>query len=266
MNHRVADLDGRACEAVSVGSVFDSRELNERLFFPRKDSSPPPAGAVDLEVPGEPTLHVRVHRARAGIPTLLLFHGNGEVISDYDDSAAQFAEAGVNLAVMDYRGYGLSSGVPTLRNTLADAPRVLDAVRAHVAAPVIVMGRSLGSACAAALHADSPEGVLGFVFESGFVDLGALVRRRGMSAPRELTPDEVHIFDPVPKLARGRLPLMVLHGADDSLISPTEGQRAYDALTTQSKYLTFVPDRGHNDISLSSVYWAALTKFVAIVI
>lgn len=246
-----------------MGSLFDSREFNERLFFPRRDSSPTPAGAVDLEVPGEAMLHVRFHHARSELPTLLLFHGNGEVVADYDRSAPQFAEAGVNLAVMDYRGYGRSTGEPTLRNMLADAPRAYAAVRAHVAAPVIVMGRSLGSACAAELYARSPVGVLGVVLESGFVDLGALVRRRGMSSPRELSPDESHVFDPLPKLALGTRPLLVLHGAADTMIAPAEGQRAYDAATTKAKDLCFVPGRGHNDISQSALYWDALARFVA---
>ena len=69
-------------------SIFDSREFNERLFFPRPDTTPPPLGATDQLIDG---LHVRVHDA--GLPTLLLFHGNGEVVADYDDQAVQFAAA-----------------------------------------------------------------------------------------------------------------------------------------------------------------------------
>lgn len=246
-----------------MGSLFDSQEFTERLFFPRKDTTPPPPGAIDLELPGDTTLHVRLHETRPELPTLLLFHGNGEVVSDYDGSAVQFAESGVNLAVMDYRGYGRSTGEPTLRNTLSDALRVLAAVRAHVITPIIIMGRSLGSACAAELYAQSPAGVIGFVLESGFVDLGALVRRRGMSSPRELSPDEINVFDPLPKLGRGKLPLLVIHGAADTMIAPTEAERAHAAAGTSDKKLVYIPNHGHNDVSHSAVYWDALATFVA---
>jgi len=99
-----------------------------------------------------------------------------------------------------------------------------------------------------------------------FGDLRGFVPASHLSSlPRELSPDEIHVFDPLPKLALGKLPMMVLHGAADTMISPTEGQRAHDALTTESRYLYFVPDRGHNDISQSPVYWDALRKYVAIV-
>jgi pimeloyl-ACP methyl ester carboxylesterase len=246
-------------------SLFDTRDFNERLFFPRADRSPPPDGAIELavDVEGNATLHVRWHPGPAGAPTLLLFHGNGEVVSDYDRSAADFARAGVGLAVMDYRGYGRSTGTPTLRTTLADAVTVLEHVRARVATPLIVMGRSLGSACAAELYGRLPDGVLGFVLESGSVDLVALVRRRGLVPPTRLDAPDRTTFDPVPKLGRGRAPLLVLHGDDDEVIDPAEAVRAHEAAGTALKQLVLVPGRGHNDISQSIVYWDALTTFVA---
>jgi alpha-beta hydrolase superfamily lysophospholipase len=246
-----------------VTSLFDTRTFNERLFFPRPAASPPPAGALDLAIPGDAVLHVRWHRRDPALPTVLLFHGNGEVVADYDDAAPRFAAAGANLAVMDYRGYGQSGGTPTLRNTLADAGRVLDAVRAEVAAPLVIMGRSLGSACAAELYGASPAGVLGVVLESGFVDLSALIRRRGLQPPAALPPADLAAFDPGPKLARGRLPLLVLHGSADTMIAPAEAERALALAGSGDKQLVLVPDRGHNEVALGAAYWAALAAFIA---
>jgi len=247
--------------------VFDSDEFNDALFYPRRDWAPPPPGAVDLDVPGDATLHLRWHgpvrRDARAMPTLLLFHGNGEVVADYDDAAEMFAEAGARLAVMDYRGYGRSAGTPTLRTTIADATRTLAAMLAAAGAPLIVMGRSLGSACAAELYGKMPEGVVGFVLESGFVDLAGLVRRRGMEAPGRFATGDLEVFDPIPKLARGTRPLLVLHGADDALIPASEAERAFAAAGTRDKELVLVPDRGHNDVMASKLYWQALSGFLA---
>ena len=162
---------------------------------------------------------------------------------------------------MDYRGYGRSTGTPTLRSTLADAHRVLAAVR-EIATPLIVMGRSLGSACAAELYAISPEGVIGFVIESGFVDLGALIRRRGIKPSAELDAKDRTAFDAERKLAKGRLPLLVLHGGDDTMIVPAEARRAHAAAGASDKELVVIPDHGHNDVSMSPLYWDALQRFV----
>jgi alpha-beta hydrolase superfamily lysophospholipase len=112
-------------------SIFDRDEFNQSLFFPQSNASPAPAGASDqmIEVDGA-RLHVRLHASPAASRTLLLFHGNGEIVADYDAAASRFARAGVALAVMDYRGYGRSTGTPTLRTLISDARRVADVVRA----------------------------------------------------------------------------------------------------------------------------------------
>jgi fermentation-respiration switch protein FrsA (DUF1100 family) len=67
---------------------------------------------------------------------------------------------------------------------------------------------------------------------------------------------------PIPKLRVGRSALLVLHGADDDMIVPREAQEAFDAAGTSTKKLVFVPDRGHNDVSASPVYWDAIGVFV----
>jgi len=242
-------------------SIFDRDEFNESLFFPRADTSPPPAGARDqwIDVDGG-RLQVRVHAGPAGAPTLLLFHGNGEVVADYDDAGARFARAGAALAVMDYRGYGASTGTPSLRNLVADARRVAEAVQ-----PQVVMGRSLGGVAAHELYARPAASMVGVVLESAMFDLGALIRRRGLVPPARFSDDERATFEPAGKLSLGRLPLLVLHGERDELIAPSEARAACAAAGAADgdKLLTIVPRRGHNDVSAGEVYWTALTEFLA---
>jgi alpha-beta hydrolase superfamily lysophospholipase len=242
-------------------SIFDSNEFNERLFFPRTDASPAPAGATDdmVEVDGA-RLHVRLHAAPAGAPTLLLFHGNGEVVADYDEAAAQFARAGAALAVMDYRGYGRSTGAATLRTLSSDARRVAERVK-----PRIVMGRSLGGLAAHELYARPIAGMTGVVLESALFDLAGLIRRRGLVPPATFSADERATFEPAIKLALGRLPLLVLHGERDDLIVLAEARAALASAgaADADKTLVVVPARGHNDVSRGDSYWTALAAFVA---
>jgi pimeloyl-ACP methyl ester carboxylesterase len=233
--------------------MLDSAEFNARLFFPRPATSPPPPGATDFYA-GD--WHVRRHALLSSAPTLLLFHGNGEVVSDYDGTAAQFAEAGVNLTVADFPGYGASRGVPTLRRLIEEAHAVADAVE-----PDVVMGRSLGSACANAIIGLG--GTERFILESGFVDLKGLVRRRGLAPPAAFSARQLAVFDPLPKLRRARGPLLVLHGREDEAISPSEAEAAYAAAGSVEKRLVLIDGRGHNDVSLSPQYWAAVAAIGA---
>jgi pimeloyl-ACP methyl ester carboxylesterase len=239
-----------------VTSFFDRSDFNGALFYPRREATPPPRGASDLMIDvGGTEVHVRRHPGPK--PSLLLFHGNGEVVADYDDAAQQFADAGVSLIVADYRGYGRSEGEPTLRTVIADARPIALAVH-----PTIVMGRSLGGAAAHELYARPTEGVAGFIFESAFSDVCALIRRRGLEPPPAFSAEEHAMFDPKAKLPLGRLPLLVLHGERDTLIVLSEARVTVDMAGSADKQLVTIPDRGHNDVSLADAYWDALANFV----
>lgn len=244
-------------------SLFDSREFNRNLFFPRPSISPTPAGATDLSVQvPEGNIHVRWHQRPRQRASLLLFHGNGEVVADYDSLAGNYSDCGVNLAVADYRGYGRSQGTPTLRNLLTDAPLVLHALNKAGVGTAVVMGRSLGSACAAELYASPPGFVLGFIWESGGADLHQLVYRRGLTPPAAFSEEELATFDPCRKLARGSHPLLVMHGKQDSLIVPAEARLAFAAAGTADKKLCLIAGHGHNDLAVSPLYWQSIREFV----
>ena len=75
----------------------------QSLFFPSPHVTPAPSGARDLRVEVAPGvgLHARLHHRDGTRAALLLFHGNGEVVSHYDEPAARFADAGVDLTAGD---------------------------------------------------------------------------------------------------------------------------------------------------------------------
>ena len=247
---------------MSLPSLFDAALFNNLLFYPRRDRSPPPRGARDAFVEVEPGVQLHLRRHQRPGAACLLFHGNGEVVADYDGAAERFAEAGLALAIVDYRGYGQSGGTPTLRSMIQDVRPCFDAFAAEVGdRPIVVMGRSLGGICAAFLSAERLPGVAGFIFESAASDLMGVVRRRGVPEVMVSAQDRA-TFDPILRARRCQLPALVLHGAQDELIHPDEARSLYAALGSAKKALVWVGGRGHNDISLSPAYWAAIGDFV----
>ncbi len=249
-----------------MSSIFDSAEFNARLFFARPDRSPCPARARDraLAMRDNATLHARVHPCANARAAVLLFHGNGEVVADYDSIATLFHQAGFSLAVVDFRGYGQSTGTPTLRACIEDAPHVARALRDELtqgrALPLIVFGRSLGGHCAAEIAGTLPALCDAIILESAGSDLFALLARRGIQRTEPLTEEERLAFDPSTKLRRCALPSLVLHGAIDTLIAPREAQQNFAALGTEQKRLVLIEGRGHNDLSLSPSYWNAIAS------
>ena len=110
-------------------------------------------------------LHCWHAPAPPGAPTLVHFHGNGEVVADYlHDFGAAFVHQGWGALFAEFRGYGGSTGTPALVGMLADALAIFDAAELDPARTV-VYGRSVGSIYA--LHLAAARPVRALVLESG---------------------------------------------------------------------------------------------------
>jgi alpha-beta hydrolase superfamily lysophospholipase len=253
-----------------MASPFDDPIFNERLFFPRSDAKPCPSGATDLMLTVAPgvALHARWYPASGSRATVVVFHGNGEIVADYDDFAARYhGEVGADLVAVDFRGYGRSEGVPNYRACIEDSRAVVAELRRalgeRLRAPLIVLGRSLGGACAAELAGQVPPVVDGIVMESAAADPRGVMARRGLSLDAALTAEETKVFDPRPKLARCPLPVLVLHAASDRTISASEARENFRKLGHPASRLVLIPRRDHHDVILDDAYFVALRDFVS---
>lgn len=86
-------------------SLLDLTPAGRSMFYPRRDWWPPPVGATDHSIPVDEgvAVAVRFYRYSVIAPTILFFHGNGEVAPEYDETAQFYRQIGVNLIVADYR-------------------------------------------------------------------------------------------------------------------------------------------------------------------
>lgn len=80
--------------------------------------------------------------------TVLFLHGNGENISTHMGSIAWLTDHGYEIFLMDYRGYGRSSGVATLGNTFSDIEMVHAWLSTERTTPLMLFGQSMGGALA----------------------------------------------------------------------------------------------------------------------
>ncbi|MCB9452604.1 MAG: alpha/beta fold hydrolase [Anaerolineaceae bacterium] len=254
--------------------LLDNPLIVNNLFYPRAarpgDDNPPHIhdGTIPVEEEGV-ALGYRLYGHTADAPVLLYFHGNGEIASDYDSMATLFHEAGVSLLVVDYRGYGWSTGKPLISTLLSDAETVLQAVpdivqRAGITNKALfLMGRSLGSAPASHLASRHAAALKGVIIESGFAHEPSLFQR--LMIPENLLKQVPSVFGNVGKIAGSRLPLLVIHGEKDTLIPVENGQALFDTSPAEVKMLLRIPGAGHNDLLIYGLgpYFAAIAQFVA---
>lgn len=250
-------------------SLLDKPEILQFVFYPRRDIRKGPHNSNDyfVSVGNEISIGCRFYVHSHSSPSILFFHGNGEVVSDYDDIAAIYNEQGINLFVADYRGYGASGGTPTFTNMVSDAHIVfksfLDILRDnHHSGDVFVMGRSLGSMSAIELALSYQEQMKGLIIESGFASIMRLLEHLGF--PRGLLGINDVTFPNMAKMRSITLPTLILHGEHDSLIPPTEARDLFESAVTRRKHLLIINGADHNDIMLvgRKKYFKAIREFV----
>jgi len=176
--------------------------------------------------------------------TVLLLHGNAGDISHRIDYAHMFFGLGYNTLLVDYRGYGKSTGTPSEEGTYRDAEaswQWLTGKRGIKASEIVVFGESLGGGAASWLAAQNAPGAL--VLASTFTsipDLGAEVY--SWLPVRWLA--RIH-YNNLANLERSRVPLLIAHSRDDDIIPFAHGERLYAAAREPKAFLTL--SGGHNE-------------------
>jgi len=184
-------------------------------------------------------------------PTVVFFHGNGEVVADYVPGfSSLLAGFGCSVLLAEYRGYGSSSGQPGLQTMLDDVAAILDAIDVPDSR-LVLYGRSIGSLAAIRGIRLRPDAAA-LVIDSGIFDAAERVAAR--ATPDELGTDaktlEVAItreLDPVPALATFRGRSLILHAQHDDLVAVTHAQRLFEH-AREPKRLVLFDDGDHNSI------------------
>lgn len=250
-------------------SALDRPEILSFVFYPRREFTKAPPNASDhfISVDKDTSISCRFYVQDQNSPSIIYFHGNGEVVSDYDYIAPIYNQLGINLFVADYRGYGGSQGVPTFSNTIADAPIIFRGfmdilAHDHYTGDIFVMGRSLGSVSAIEIAYRHQEQMKGLIIESGF---GSVVRFLShIGFPIEHIGIEDIDFPNLTKIRTVTAPTLIIHGEYDSLILPTEGEDLFHNVATKDKQLVIIPGADHNNIMLVGIerYLEAIREFI----
>ena len=250
-------------------SALDRPEIVQFIFFPRRDFTKAPPNASDYFIPVDRAITVscRFYVHGQSSPSIIFFHGNGEVVSDYDYVAPMYNQLGINLFVADYRGYGASQGRPTFSNMISDAPILFKAFtdilqQNHYVQNVFVMGRSLGSVSAIEIARHYQEQMKGLIIESGLASVIKLLSRLGF--PGEFLGLGDADSPNLTSIRTVTLPTLIIHGEYDSLIPRSQGEALFQNVAAKNKRLVIIPGAEHNDIMWvgMELYLEAMREFV----
>lgn len=246
--------------------VFVLRQ--ERLiYFPARKlaRSPDSLGldAAELAVVTEDGVRLHGWWIRgSGRRALLFFHGNAGNAADRLDRAKILnARFGLDVFLVDYRGYGRSQGSPSEEGLYRDARAIYrKAIESGFREERIVLfGESLGAAVAVDLA--SRWAVGGVVLETPFLSVPALARVHYAYVPAFLVQNR---FDNASKIAAVAAPKLIFVAENDEVVPAVQGRRLVER-ARGVRELFVIPGAHHNDTYVvgGEPYWKAWEKFLA---
>jgi pimeloyl-ACP methyl ester carboxylesterase len=198
-------------------------------------------------------LHLRLPQPDG---VVFFLHGNAGNLQSWFINPEFYRQLNLDLFMIDYRGYGKSSGrIESEAQLMTDVRAAWDVVAPKYAGKQrIVYGRSLGSGLAAQLAADvQPELT---VLVSPYASMLALADEHYPWVPSVVLryPLRTDLA-----LAGIRGPLLFAHGEHDTLIPVRHSQRL-KSIAPRAELLV-VPGAGHGDIQLFDAYLDTLRRF-----
>ncbi|MGD1930746.1 MAG: alpha/beta hydrolase [Leptolyngbyaceae cyanobacterium] len=182
--------------------------------------------------------------------TALVLHGNASNVADTLNQTQPLLAAGLSALVIDYRGYGRSSGpFPNESRAYADAAAAwayLVETRGIPADAIVIFGHSIGGAIAIDLAYHQPQAA-GLIVQASFTSMTAMMDHVGYSriVPKWLLHQR---FDSITKIASVSPPLLLIHGLADTTV-PARMSEALQAAAAAPKQLWLLPGAEHNDIA-----------------
>jgi uncharacterized protein len=185
---------------------------------------------------------------------VFFLHGNAGNLESWTTGLDFYRRVGYDLFMLDYRGYGKSTGsVQSEAELLADVRAAWDAIAPRYSGkPIVIYGRSLGTGLAASLARDVHPALL--VLVSPYVSLTAAAKRSYPLAPEWLLKYPLRTDSIIGDVTS---PVMLLHGRDDTLIPSSDSERLR-ALVRSPVELVLVDGAGHNDIQRFAAYLDAI--------
>lgn len=187
---------------------------------------------------------------------VLYFGGNAEAV-EYNAEAFKTSLAEQTIYLINYRGYGGSTGIPSEAALYRDAIYLYDRLRSRHR-NIAVIGRSLGSGVATYLAAERD--VKRLVLITPFDSIENIAQQRYPVYPITLMLNDK--YDSLSRADKIKAKVLILVAENDRIIEYWSSERLLNAFKHGQVAVDLVEDAGHNDISQAPDYYRAIAHFL----
>ena len=240
-----------ALYAAMIGLVYWQQEA--LIFHPRPlnaDYHFTVAGVEEVKVAVDGAILSALHFKQPNAKGMVFFlHGNGGNVDSWLTSVDIYRRVNYDLFILDYRGFGKSTGhIGSEAQLHRDVLQAWQSIAPqYVGKKMVIYGRSLGSGLAAQLSIAAKPDLT--VLVTPYLSLSAMAHLRYPWLPAIINRYPMRSDEWLPQIKN---PVMILHGTIDSIIPINQAEAL--SRTRPSTELIVIPDAGHNDIHKFPLY------------
>ncbi len=264
--YRLSRIFGLLFFVGSLGVLYLYYYQEKLLFFP--ETLPPDfqfsylnSHENEISLSTGARIHFLVFNSKSERGVILYFHGNAGSLASWGQVAEDLVrETGWSVWIMDYPGYGKSSGpIPKSERPLLEMARVIETQMGSQKPnlPVVYYGRSIGTGIASMLSLEKRPS--GLILESPYKSVARLGHEIYPFLPESFSRFNLENETGVKAMAPD--PTLIFHGTSDGVIPFKHGKE----LSESNPAAKFVPIEGgdHNNLSGFSEYWPAIRGFLS---
>lgn len=191
-------------------------------------------------------------------PLIIYYGGNAEEVSHWVNKSSIFS--GYTMALVNYRGYGLSEGEPSEKNLFSDALEVFDQLKKRPdidADKIFVIGRSLGTGVAT--YVSAQRRVKATVLITPFENMAAVAQEKYPYIP--VSPFLKHRFNSMEMAAAIETPMLTLIASEDEMIPPPHAEKLVKAWKGKNSSVV-LEGEDHGSIMKSEKGFAEINRFL----
>jgi hypothetical protein len=191
--------------------------------------------------------------------SLLFCHGNAGNIGWRLESLRQFHSLEINVFIFDYRGYGKSEGWLSEKGTYLDGQAAYDWLKQKTPdKPLILFGRSMGTAIATDIAVHNPAAAL--IFESGFTSITDMGKELFPFLPVSLI-NSIQ-YNSLSKIADIDMPILVIHSKEDDIVPFHQGKAIYEKAQQPKEFYTMNGTHNEGHFDSEEPYLKRLGQFI----
>lgn len=250
---------------LSIFGFFRANIVNKSAFFPNKTNfynfNRAYIQEIYLKVNPREKIHTYYFSKNSNKKVILFFHGNGGNSSFRLPRADKSFKMGFNVLLVDYRGYGKSTGTPSEINIYKDAEisfNYLINTLKYSSENIYILGRSIGTT--AAVDIAQNKNIAGLILVSPLSNAYQLLEEKNYKYIKFIS---FGIFDNLKKIKNVKSKLLIIHGTKDKIIPYKNAKNLYNAFNGEKKFVT-IQGGNHNNLEKTNplLFWNSIRNFL----